>query len=81
MLEEIDGDRIRLTRSEIEQDRSLGLNTSWVRTKHDLSIELVNWIRMVGNHRPEIIEKLANAARKDPALKDAVSRFTDDSPG
>lgn len=60
---------MRFTPLEVEQGKRLGLDTSRVKTKADLSAALIRWIGLVGEHRPEILEKLLDAARKDPVLR------------
>jgi len=52
------GNQIRFTHKEIEKDRSLGLDISWIKTDSDLSAELIRWIELVAKYEPHVIHVL-----------------------
>ncbi|RME81895.1 MAG: hypothetical protein D6771_07720 [Zetaproteobacteria bacterium] len=68
------GDRIRFTREEIASFQRLGIDLARVRSEADLARALVRWLRIVGAARPDVLEKILAAARRDPILKKRIPR-------
>ena len=56
-----DGDLIRFTPDEIDQFRSVGLTTTAVRTIADFGAAVATWCDLLGEVRPDVLEKLARA--------------------
>jgi len=63
------GSALRHTQQEIEWFKEIGIDLSEVRSEADLTRVLCEWIEVVGNERPAIIEKLAAALANRTGLK------------
>jgi len=63
------GSTLRHTRQEIEWFKETGIDLSEVLSEADLTRLLCEWIEVVGDERPAIIEKLAAALANRTGLK------------
>ncbi len=52
------GKTLRLTPAEIEEFRSLGLDFDGVRTQADIEAALAQWAGVLGDERPDLLEKI-----------------------
>lgn len=73
LLEEVSvlesGKVLRHTQQEVESFKELGIDLSEVRSEADLTRVLCEWVQIVSNERPAIIEKLAAALANREGLK------------
>lgn len=53
------GDSLRFTAAEIEEFRSLGIDFDGVRTQADVEAALARWTHVLGEERPDMLEKIA----------------------
>ncbi len=63
------GSALRHTQQEIEWFKEIGIDLSEVRSEPDPTRVLCDWIEVVGDERPAIIEKLAAALANRTGLK------------
>jgi hypothetical protein len=56
-----DWDLVRFTLDEIDQFRSVGLDTTGVRTIKDFGFAVAKWCELLEEVRPDVLEKLARA--------------------
>lgn len=63
------GSALRHTQQENEWFKEIGIDLSEVRSEADLTRALCEWIEVVGDERPAIIEKLAAALANRTGLK------------
>lgn len=52
------GDSLRFTPAEIEEFRSLGIDFDGVRTQADVEAALAAWTNVLGEERPDLLEKI-----------------------
>lgn len=53
------GDSLRFTAAEVEEFRSLGIDFDGVRTQADVEASLAQWTSVLGEERPDLLEKIA----------------------
>lgn len=53
------GDSLRFTAAEVEEFRSLGIDFGGVRTQADVEAALNQWTNVLGEERPDLLEKIA----------------------
>ncbi len=53
------GDSLRFTAAEVEEFRSLGIDFDGVRTQADVEAALATWTNVLGEERPDLLEKIA----------------------
>ena len=53
------GDSLRFTPAEIDEFRSLGIDFDGVRTQADVEAALAAWTNVLGEERPDLLEKIA----------------------
>lgn len=63
------GSALRYTQQEIEWFKEIGIDLSEVRSEADLTWVLCEWIEVVGDEQPAIIERLAVALANRTGLK------------
>ena len=52
-------DSLRFTPAEVEEFRSLGIDFDGVRTQADVEAALAAWTNVLGEERPDLLEKIA----------------------
>ena len=52
------GDSLRFTPAEIDEFRSLGIDFDGVRTQADVEAALAAWTNVLGEERPDLLEKI-----------------------
>ena len=52
-------DSLRFTPAEVEEFRSLGIDFDGVRTQADVEAALATWTNVLGEERPDLLEKIA----------------------
>jgi hypothetical protein len=55
------GDLLRFTSSEIEEFRSVGVDVAGVRTIEDFGAAVATWCDLLGEVRPDLLDKIAHA--------------------
>lgn len=53
------GDSLRFPAAEIDEFRSLGIDLDGVRTQADVEAALTQWTNVLGEERPDLLEKIA----------------------
>lgn len=53
------GDSLRFTPAEVEGFRKLGIDFDGVRTQADVEAALATWTNVLGEERPDLLEKIA----------------------
>ena len=53
------GDSLRFTPAEVEDFRKLGIDFDGVRTRADVEAALTQWTSVLGEERPDLLEKIA----------------------
>lgn len=53
------GDSLRFTPAEVEDFRKLGIDFDGVRTQADVEAALAQWTSVLGEERPDLLEKIA----------------------
>src|ERR1700687_4024382 len=79
------GSALRHTQQEIEWFKEIGIDLSEVQSEADLTRILCEWLEVVSDERPAIIEKLAAALAKRTGLKvppklEVVRKYQSSSP-
>ena len=79
------GDSLRFTPAEIEEFRSLGIDFDGVRTQADVETALAQWAGVLGQERPDLLEKIALEMAKakgvSPPVRLSVVVPAPDCPG
>jgi hypothetical protein len=63
------GHRVRFTPDDIDQFRSVGLDTTAVRTIEDFGAAVAKWCNLLQEVRPDVLEKLARAMAEARGFK------------
>jgi hypothetical protein len=63
------GDAVRLTRSEVEEFRQVGLDLAGVRCRNDIEQEVSRWAHTLADERFDLLEKIAAAMAKAKGVK------------
>ena len=53
------GDSLRFTPAEVEDFRKLGIDFDGVRTQADVEAAMATWTNVLGEERPDLLEKIA----------------------
>ena len=53
------GESLRFTPAEVEEFRELGIDFDGVRTQADVEAALTQWTNVLGEERPDLLEKIA----------------------
>jgi hypothetical protein len=63
------GDAVRLTQSEVEEFREIGLDLDGVRHQNDIEQEVSRWAHTLADERFDLLEKIASAMAKAKGVK------------
>ena len=63
------GDAVRLTQSEVEEFRQVGLDMAHVRRRTDIEQEVSRWAHTLADERFDLLEKIASAMAKAKGMK------------
>ncbi len=58
MLKDTKSDCIRYTATDVQRFKEIGIDLSEIKSKQDLSEELINWIKETDEINPELLDKL-----------------------